>query len=189
LAHRRARAVDIEPDQIDRTFVALRPKVGNNSSRAATLADRLIHSSGSRADMPCAFKILLFATATAAAALTVSDQLDAILKNCGRADVPGASVLVAQDVKVLYRKAFGLANLDERTPITTATNFRLASVTKQFTATLLLSRFRQGHARGPGAPPARAHLGTPRLRGAHPARHHGAAQGQGRARPSWQTGQ
>src|SRR5688500_4075932 len=86
--------------------------------------------------MPCAFTILLFATA--AAASTVPAQLDAILKDYGRADAPGASVLVAQDGKVLYRKAFGLANLEERTPITTATNFRLASVTKQFTATAVL---------------------------------------------------
>jgi CubicO group peptidase (beta-lactamase class C family) len=85
--------------------------------------------------MPCTFMILLFATA--AAASTVPAQLDAILKDYG-ADAPGASVLVAQDGKVLYRKAFGLANLEERTPITTATNFRLASVTKQFTATAVL---------------------------------------------------
>lgn len=86
--------------------------------------------------MPCTFMILLFATV--AAASTVPAQLDAILKDYGRADAPGASVLVAQDGKVLYRKAFGLANLEERTPITTATNFRLASVTKQFTATAVL---------------------------------------------------
>jgi len=86
--------------------------------------------------MPCAFMILLFATV--AAAPTVPAQLDAILKDYGRADAPGASVLVAQGGKVLYRKAFGLANLEERTPITTATNFRLAAVTKQFTATAVL---------------------------------------------------
>lgn len=78
--------------------------------------------------MPCAFMPLLFATV--AAASTVPAQLDAILKDYGRADAPGAGVLVALDGKVLYRKAFGLANLEERTPITTATNFRLASVTK-----------------------------------------------------------
>src|SRR4028118_18827 len=65
-------------------------------------------------------------------------RLGATLKHCGRADAPGASVLVALDGKVLYRKAFGLANLEEKAPITTATNFRLASVTKQFTATAVL---------------------------------------------------
>ncbi|HKH45230.1 MAG TPA: serine hydrolase domain-containing protein [Thermoanaerobaculia bacterium] len=80
---------------------------------------------------------LLFAT-TVAAAPTVPAQLDLILKDYGRADAPGVSVLVALDGKVLYRKAFGLANLEERTPITTATNFRLASVTKQFTAAAVL---------------------------------------------------
>ena len=85
--------------------------------------------------MPCASMILLFATV--AAASRVPAQLDAILKDYGRADAPGASVLVAHG-KVLYRKACGLANLEERTPITTATNFRLASVTKQFTATAVL---------------------------------------------------
>lgn len=86
--------------------------------------------------MPSAFVILLCAAATAGS--TVPAQLDAILKDYGRADAPGASVLVAQDGKVLYRKAFGLADLEERTPVTTATNFRLASVTKQFTATAVL---------------------------------------------------
>jgi len=86
--------------------------------------------------MPSAFMPLLFAAV--AAASTVPAQLDAILKDYGRAEAPGAGVLVALDGKVLYRKAFGLANREERTPITTATNFRLASVTKQFTATAVL---------------------------------------------------
>ena len=81
--------------------------------------------------------ILLFAAV--AAASTVPAQIDAILEqDYGRAEAPGASVLVALDGKVLYRKGFGLANLEERTPVTTATNFRLASVTKQFTATAVL---------------------------------------------------
>ena len=86
--------------------------------------------------MPSAFMTLLFATV--AAASTVPAQLDMILKDYARTDAPGAGVFVALDGKVLYRKAFGLANLEERTPITTATNFRLASVTKQFTATAVL---------------------------------------------------
>ncbi len=53
---------------------------------------------------------------------------------------PGAAVLVAMDGKVLVSKGYGLADLDARVPVTPHTNFRLASVTKQFTAmaTLLL---------------------------------------------------
>ncbi len=95
------------------------------------VASSLNHSSAAGV-----FIILLFATG--AAASTVPAQLDAILKDYGRAGAPGASVLVAQSGKVLYRKAFGLANLEEKTPITTATNFRLASVTKQFTSMAVL---------------------------------------------------
>ncbi len=42
--------------------------------------------------------------------------------------------MVIKDGKVLFRKAFGLANLEDRSPSTTRTNYRLASLTKQFTA-------------------------------------------------------
>src|SRR5205085_421571 len=47
---------------------------------------------------------------------------------------PGASVLVARDGKVLFANGFGLADVENNVPCTTNTNFRLASVTKQFTA-------------------------------------------------------
>jgi CubicO group peptidase (beta-lactamase class C family) len=60
-------------------------------------------------------------------------------------NVPGASVMVIQDGRVLYKAAFGLANLEEGAPSTTHTNYRLASVTKQFTAMaiMLLAERRQ----------------------------------------------
>jgi len=44
------------------------------------------------------------------------------------------AVLVAKDGKVLVSKGYGMANYEESTPITPQTKFRLASVTKQFTA-------------------------------------------------------
>jgi CubicO group peptidase (beta-lactamase class C family) len=53
-------------------------------------------------------------------------------------DVPGASVLVVRDGKPLVRKAYGLSDLEEHVAATPATNYRLASVTKQFTATSIL---------------------------------------------------
>ena len=53
-------------------------------------------------------------------------------------NVSGASVLVVRDGKPLVRKAYGLANLEEKTAATPATNYRLASVTKQFTAASIL---------------------------------------------------
>jgi CubicO group peptidase (beta-lactamase class C family) len=51
---------------------------------------------------------------------------------------PGAAVLVAQDGKVLLRKAYGLACLEHRVAATPATRYRIGSVTKQFTAAAVL---------------------------------------------------
>ena len=63
-----------------------------------------------------------------------SSQIDALFQDYSRPGVPGASVMVIRGGKVLYQKAYGLADLEEKTPATTKTNYRLASVTKQFTA-------------------------------------------------------
>ncbi len=48
--------------------------------------------------------------------------------------VPGASALLVQDGAVQLATAFGMADLEQQVPATAATNYRLASVSKQFTA-------------------------------------------------------
>ena len=63
--------------------------------------------------------------------------IDAIMQ-AYQGDVPGASVLVIRDGKAMLRKGYGLANLESREAATSATNYRLASVTKQFTAAAIL---------------------------------------------------
>ena len=52
--------------------------------------------------------------------------------------VPGASVLVLKDGKPVLRKAYGYADLEAGAAATPATNYRLASVSKQFTAAAIL---------------------------------------------------
>lgn len=59
-------------------------------------------------------------------------------------DVPGASLLVVRNGDTVVRRSYGLANLEERVPTTPATNYRLASVTKQFTAASILLLFQDG---------------------------------------------
>ena len=54
--------------------------------------------------------------------------------NAYRGDVPGASVLVVRDGHVVRRASYGLADLAAHTRVTPQTNFRLASMSKQFTA-------------------------------------------------------
>jgi CubicO group peptidase (beta-lactamase class C family) len=58
--------------------------------------------------------------------------------------VPGACVLVLRDGVPVFRRAYGLANLEEHIPATPATNYRLASMTKQFTAAAILLLAEQG---------------------------------------------
>jgi CubicO group peptidase (beta-lactamase class C family) len=49
-------------------------------------------------------------------------------------DVPGATVIVIHNGDVALRKTYGLADVEQHIAVTSKTNFRLASVTKQFTA-------------------------------------------------------
>lgn len=51
---------------------------------------------------------------------------------------PGASAMVLRQGKILYAESFGLADVEQNTPCTAQTNFRLASLTKQFTAMAIL---------------------------------------------------
>ena len=51
---------------------------------------------------------------------------------------PGAALLITENGNIIYSKGYGLANLEESIPITSATNFRLASLTKQFTAMCIM---------------------------------------------------
>lgn len=64
-------------------------------------------------------------------------RIDA-LKQRYQGEVPGAALLVVQDGEPVVRKAYGLANLEPRAPATPGTNYRLASVSKQFTAAAIL---------------------------------------------------
>jgi CubicO group peptidase (beta-lactamase class C family) len=74
----------------------------------------------------------------------MSAQIDALFKNFDGPGVPGAVVMVIRDSKVIYEKGYGLANVEQKIPCTTSTNFRLASVSKQFTAAAILILVSQG---------------------------------------------
>lgn len=52
--------------------------------------------------------------------------------------VPGASLLVLRDGKPVVRRGYGYADLENDTKATPSTNYRLASVSKQFTAASIL---------------------------------------------------
>lgn len=62
----------------------------------------------------------------------ITTALDQLFSDYAGA-VPGASAALIRDDVIDY-VAFGLADLEQRTPATSATSYRLASVSKQFTA-------------------------------------------------------
>jgi CubicO group peptidase (beta-lactamase class C family) len=63
-----------------------------------------------------------------------TSRIDALFAEYDGKDVPGACLIVIHNGKVLVKKAYGMANLEAKTTATTATNYRIASLTKQFTA-------------------------------------------------------
>ena len=68
---------------------------------------------------------------------SMKPQIDALMSDY-TGDVPGASVLVLRDGEAVVRAGYGLSDLEAHTPATATTNYRLASVTKQFTAASIL---------------------------------------------------
>jgi CubicO group peptidase (beta-lactamase class C family) len=70
-------------------------------------------------------------------------RIDALM-HAYQGDVPGACVAVLQDEVPVCRRAYGLANVENRVAATTATNYRLASLTKQFTAAAILLLAEEG---------------------------------------------
>lgn len=73
--------------------------------------------------------------------------LDEALLEHFTADAPGGAVLVAQGNTILYEKAIGVADLGSKQALTTAHQFRIASVTKQFAAVAVLQLVEAGKLR------------------------------------------
>lgn len=67
----------------------------------------------------------------------LEEKIDSIFSSFNM-NAPGAAVGVFKDGKIFFSKGYGLRNIDTKEPITDETNFRLASVTKQFTAASIL---------------------------------------------------
>ena len=71
-------------------------------------------------------------------AQTLTDKFDAMMIETFKENEPGAVALIIKEDKVLYRKAFGLANLELGVKMKPENVFRIGSITKQFTAVAIL---------------------------------------------------
>ncbi len=82
--------------------------------------------------------IFLLSFIFASCATTSVDTMTDLLDEWDRPDIPGGAVLMAEGDRVIVSRGFGLANVESNVPNSIETNFRLASVTKQFTAMSVL---------------------------------------------------
>lgn len=91
--------------------------------------------------------IIAFMTATSAAAQKNVRKIDALVKQYYEYGQFNGSILVAENGKIIYKKGFGMANMEWNIPNGADTKFRIASVTKQFTAALVLQLVEEGKIR------------------------------------------
>ena len=76
----------------------------------------------------------LAACATAGGGGRTVPDIDALFAEYTGPAVPGASVVVIRDGRVILQRAYGMADLTRHVAATPETDYRLASVSKQFTA-------------------------------------------------------
>jgi len=77
----------------------------------------------------------------------LGNEVDSLFAGLVTDQEPGAAVLVIADGRVVLEQGYGVTDLRTRRPIDARTNFRLASVTKQFTAAAVMLLVRDGKLR------------------------------------------
>jgi CubicO group peptidase (beta-lactamase class C family) len=69
---------------------------------------------------------------------------DSIMNKEFKSNETGASVIVVKKGEIIYKKGFGMADLEMNVPVHPDMNFRIGSITKQFTAVCILQLAEQG---------------------------------------------
>jgi D-alanyl-D-alanine carboxypeptidase len=74
----------------------------------------------------------------------VVSELDRLLTARFPLDGPGAAVVLVKGGRVIFRKGYGMANLELKAPMQPDMVFEIGSITKQFTSTAILMLVEQG---------------------------------------------
>jgi len=65
---------------------------------------------------------------------SIQIRIDSLLRSYYRKDQPGAVIAITQNQHTIFKKGYGLADLNTKKSITPNENFNIGSLTKQFTA-------------------------------------------------------
>ncbi len=74
----------------------------------------------------------------------VTRQVDKVFDKWDKPDSPGCALGVYRDGQIVYKRGYGMADLNDDVPITPATVFHVASMSKQFTAASIALLAQQG---------------------------------------------
>ena len=94
-----------------------------------------------------AFPLLAIGASAQTPIIPTQQQIDAIFAPVTQESAPGLAVVVRKGGRTLYEKGYGLRDLRTKRKIDQHTNFRLASFTKQFTATAIMLLVHDGKLR------------------------------------------
>ncbi|MBN1291454.1 MAG: beta-lactamase family protein [Candidatus Latescibacteria bacterium] len=73
-----------------------------------------------------------------------ASKIDAIFTEWDKPDSPGCTLAVVRDGEIIYKRGYGMADLEHNIPITTKSIFYLGSVSKQFVAACIALLEEQG---------------------------------------------
>lgn len=88
--------------------------------------------------MKTLFAILILFCFSTLCAFPYKDDIDKVFENWDKPNVPGASLGVIQNGKLVYTRGYGMANLEYDIPNDSQTVFRIGSTSKQFTAACII---------------------------------------------------
>jgi len=75
---------------------------------------------------------------------SIPAAVDKIFSKWDKAESPGCALAVIRDGQIVYKRGYGMADLDHDVPITPSTVFHVASVSKHFTTAAIILLAQQG---------------------------------------------
>ncbi|MCJ7622460.1 MAG: beta-lactamase family protein [Anaerolineaceae bacterium] len=74
----------------------------------------------------------------------ITERVDQLFAEWDKPDSPGCALAVIKDGEIIYKRGYGMANLEHEIPIKPETIFDIGSTSKQFTALCILLLVRHG---------------------------------------------
>lgn len=87
---------------------------------------------------------VLFAFTSSLHSQSDAEKIDDLISHYNEYNLFNGSALVVKNGNVIFKKGYGFANFEWKVPNTSDTKFRIGSITKQFTATLIMQLVEEG---------------------------------------------